>query len=214
VVDGSGVRHDLTVTKTGITVSGTGRAAGTPDIAVLRLAAESTGVSVAEAVRGASDSLAAMRAALQGHDIRAADLQTSEVSVHPNHGRSGPRGYIARFGLAAIVRDAEAAGACAQAAIDAGEDAARLDGLEYQHSNLAQLRTAARDAAFADAAARAEQLAGLADRALGPVDEITEHGATGPGPIPMRAVAAEMDMAFAPGEQEISVMLTIRWSWS
>lgn len=190
-------------------------AAGTPDMAVLQLAAESTGLSVDEAVQAANESLTAMRMALSANDVRDADLQTSAVAVHPIQGRSGPRGYIARFGLTAVVRAADAAGRCSQAAIDAGGDAARMDGLSYQHSNPAQLQAAARDAAFADAAAKAGQLAERAGRALGPVDEITELDRGGPVPMPVRTMAAaDMEMAFAPGEQEVSVSLTIRWAWA
>jgi uncharacterized protein YggE len=161
--------------------------------------------------------MAAMRSALLEHGVEAKDLRSSDASVHPDHDRSGgPRGYRARIGLTATLRQVDVSGEIAQAALAAGGKAARLDGLSFAHSDPAGLQRAAREAAFADARASAEQLAQLAGQELGVTEEITEGGGGVPGgPRPMLARAmAEDSLAFDAGEQEVAVSVTVRWAWA
>ena len=64
--------------------------------------------------------------------------------------------------------------------------------------------------------AKAEQLAGLAGRTLGAVEEITEREEGAGGPImPVRMADAEAaPRSFDAGEQEVSVSVTVRWAWA
>lgn len=198
-------------------MTGTGTVSATPDRARVDLAAEVMAGSVDAAVRQASNALAAMRAALLEQGVVPADLRSSNVAVHPDYRHErGPRGFTARFGLSATVRDVESSGAVAQAALAAGGDAARLDGLSFDHADVTALRNAAREAAFADARAKAEQLARLAGQALGVIEEITEQPAGGGGPSPVRMLAHReaASVAFDAGEQEVSATLTLRWAWA
>jgi uncharacterized protein YggE len=203
------------VTATGITVSASGAASAPPDRAVLRIAAEAGAQSVQATVERAAAAIDLMRNALLEAGVVASDLRSTEASVYRDHDRAS-RGYVARFGLSATVQDVTAAGSLAQAALTAGGDSARLDGLSFAHSDPAALHAAAREIAFANARAKAEQLAGLAGRVLGTVDEIIEHEAGGGGPIrpvPMFAQEASA-MSFEAGEQEVSVAVTVRWGWA
>jgi uncharacterized protein YggE len=204
------------VTTTGITVTGTGSAAGVPDTTQLHLAAEAQASSVQTAVERASSAVAAMRSALLDSGVQEADLRSSDVSVHPDYGRGGPRAYVARFGLAATLHEVDASGAVAHAAVTAGGDAARLDGLTFTHSDPKSLRALAREAAFAEARAKADQLASLAGQSLGVIEEIVEREGHGGEPIvPVRMAAAEAaDMAFDAGEKQVSVSITVRWAWA
>jgi uncharacterized protein len=205
-------------TTTGVTVTGTGTVSSAPDRARLDLAAEVTAASVDAAVRQAATAIAAMRAALTDRGVEPADLGTSHVAVHPDYRHDrGPRGYAARFALSATLRDVESIGAVAQAGLAAGGDAARLDGLSFHHADPSVLRRAAREAAFAEATAAAEQFAQLAGQQIGVIEEITEQPARDHGPVvPLRFAAAQGDSGIAvdPGELEVSVVLTVRWAWA
>lgn len=204
-------------TSTGVTVTGTGSASAAPDQARLDLAAEATAASVDAAVRQAAGAAAAMRTALVERGVNATDLRSSTVAVHPDYRHDrGPRGYTARFGLSAVVRDVDTSGAVAQAALSAGGDAARLDGLSFDHADPVALREAARDAAFADARRTAEQYAQLAGQTLGVIEEITEAPARGGGPIvPVaRLEAHDNAVSFDAGEQRVSAAVTVRWAWA
>ena len=80
--------------------------------------------------------------------------------------------------------DLSRVGSLLVAAIDAGGDGARIDGISFSHRDAAALEREARDAAFADARAKAEQYAGLAGQALGEVRHVVEGG--GDGPVALR----------------------------
>ncbi len=76
----------------------------------------------------------------------------------------------------------------------------------------APLAAAAREAAFADARARAEQYARLAGRSLGPVVEIREDdGAPGPVARVLAAQATSDALVVEPGSQEVRATVTVRW---
>jgi uncharacterized protein YggE len=204
----------VTNATSGITVSASGAASASPDRAVLRLAAETGAPSVQAAVERATAAIGAMREALIGAGVATAELRSTEASVYREPDR-GARRYVARFGLSATVQDVAAAGAVAQAALAAGGDDARLEGLSFAHSDPAALRSTAREIAFASARAKAEQLAGLAGQGLGPVEEIVESDGGGGGPImPVPLMAAAEAMSFDAGEQEVSVTVTVRWAWA
>jgi uncharacterized protein YggE len=99
----------------------------------------------------------------------------------------------------------------------AGGDDVRLGGVEFAVEDEAELRVRARAAAWADALARAEQLAGLAGVGLGPVTEIEERVAGYGPPRPMAAIRAAMapavaEVAVEPGRVGVTVSLDIRWS--
>jgi uncharacterized protein YggE len=89
--------------------------------------------------------------------------------------------------------------------------------VSFRHSDPSGLFAGARDAAWADALARASQLAALAGRELGDVlaiDETVGHPRP-PGPMRM-AAAPESDMAgrvsLDAGEGAVVVSLTVGWS--
>jgi len=77
------------------------------------------------------------------------------------------------------------------------------------------LLEASREAAFADARAKAEQSAVLAGRQLGAVVSISEVSAQPSPPVPFAAEAAADGAAgrlsIAPGQQEVDVQVTVVW---
>jgi uncharacterized protein YggE len=87
----------------------------------------------------------------------------------------------------------------------------------FRHSDASGLLARAREAAWADALARATQLAGLAGRELGEVLAIDETVGRSRPPGPMRMAAmAESDsggrVSLDAGEGQVVVSLTVGWS--
>ena len=71
--------------------------------------------------------------------------------------------------------------------------------------------TEAREAAFAEARARAEHLAGLADATLGKVKEVAE-GAGAPVARQAEAFAMKADVGFSPGQTVLTSTVTVTWA--
>jgi uncharacterized protein YggE len=102
----------------------------------------------------------------------------------------------------------------AAAAVAVGGDAARVHGLGFVVGDPATVAAAARDAAWRDALARAEQYARLAGAALGPVLEIREAPPPPPDARPMRLLAAEAPPgpATEPGEATVWAAVSVTWA--
>ena len=200
----------------GVTVTGTGRAGAPPDVVRIDLAAESSAVAVHAALATATAGLASMREALTSAGVQGTDVRTTDTSVHVDHGPGGrPQGYLARLGLSATVRDVAAAGTVVQDVLARGGETARLSGLSFSHSDPSGLLATAREAAFADARAKAETYASLSGRILGEVSAVEETGG-GAVPLPrgMAIAASAADFAVEGGLQEVTVSVVVRWSWA
>ena len=91
-----------------------------------------------------------------------------------------------------------------------GGEGVRIDGVSLTPAHPRDALTQARDAAFADAEAKAQQLAALAGRRLGRVRWIDERPSGG-GPRPMMAMRAAVaeSMPVATGDAEVSVEITV-----
>jgi uncharacterized protein YggE len=110
-----------------------------------------------------------------------------------------------------------AAGSIVQAALEEAGDTGRLSGLSFALADPSALFTMAREAAFADALAKAQQFAALAGRKLGAVVNIDDTAPGGAVPLPRRMAAvplaaAEFDVEG--GQQEVSAQVVVRWSWA
>jgi uncharacterized protein len=201
----------------GITVNGSGRAAAPPDVVRIDLAAEASADGVQAALADATEGLARMRETLVGAGLERGDLRSTETSVRVDFGPrgDGPQRYVARLGLSATVRDLSSAGSIVQDALGSAGETARLSGLSFAHSDPSGLLVTAREAAFADARAKAERYADLAGKTLGEVAAVDESGAVGPVPIVQLQAASPMsDFAVEGGNQEVSVTVTVRWTWA
>jgi uncharacterized protein YggE len=159
-----------------------------------------------------------MRTVLLGSGVSESALATSAVSLNPVYDEYPTvAGFQAAVQLTATTSDIAAAGELLSAVVEAGGNAARVHDVSFRHSDPSGLMVRARDAAWADALARASQLAALAGRELGEVlsiDETVGHPRP-PGPMRM-AAAAESDMAgkmsLDAGEGAVVVSLTVGWS--
>ncbi len=98
--------------------------------------------------------------------------------------------------------------------MEAGGDAARLQGVSYALDDDTALQAEAGEAAFADARRKAEQYAALAGRGLGDVLWVREQvDPSGSVPV-MEADTAGRDAAIpiAAGSTDVTVTVEVRWS--
>ena len=153
--------------------------------------------SAAGALAASAESLEQMRAVLLASGLAESALTTSAVSLTPVYDQYPTvAGFQAAVQLTATTRDIGSAGALLTAVVEAGGDAARVHDVSFRHGDPTGLMVRAREAAWADALARASQLAALAGRELGEVLAIDETVGRPRPPGPMRMAAmAESDAA-------------------
>jgi uncharacterized protein len=201
----------------GITVSGRADVAGTPDTLRLDLSVVATASSVSEALASANHSADSVQKSLLANGVQRRDLQTSGLSIQPEYDYSNGaaprlRGYQASESVSAKLRNLGRAGNAVGQAVTAGGNAVRVNGISLDLEETSALVSSARDRAFADAKAKAEQYARAAGRSLGEVMSITEDVAT-PSPIPMPYAAMDSaksaSVPIQPGSQDVSVSVTV-----
>ena len=200
----------------GVVVAGAGTAAAPPDIVRIDLAAEAIADTVREALNDATVGLARIRSTLRDAGVPTPDLRTTDTSVHVDHGPrgEGPQRFVARLGLSATVRDVGSAGSIVQNAFDEAGETARLSGLFFEHSDPSGLLSAARETAFADALAKAQQFAELAGRELGAVVSVDDTAGGGPIPLPRMAAMPMAEFNVEGGQQQVSATVVVRWAWA
>ncbi len=197
-----------------VTTTGQGVARVVPDAAVVRVAVTHRDEGVAEAFAGVDE--AARRVIEVARDFTdQAKIASADLNVHPRHDNQGrPAGFEARHGLVIACANLAAAGALlAHLARHVG-NALSVEGLSLEVTDRGPALREARAAAFGDARARAEHLAGLCDDSLGVVLAVTEGGGGGGGFREAFAVAKLADMAIEPGESQVTTSVTVTWALS
>jgi uncharacterized protein YggE len=176
---------------------------------------ETTAGAVADALQEADAAARRVLDAVHAEDVATDDVRTANLSVRPSYGDDGQTitGYTARHDLEITLRDLDRAGTTIGVLVDAGGDAARLEGLSFVLEDDAALQEEARAEAFAAARAKAEQYAALSGRALGDVLEIQEQLTSSP-PMPYAAADAERagTVPLAPGSSSVTVTVAVGWS--
>jgi len=155
-----------------------------------------------------------MRDSLVHAGITRADLQTSNLSIDTKvDNNQAIIGYTVSEGLTAKIRNLGRAGELMSAAIAAGGDAARLNGVSFAIENDATLLTEARRKAFADARQKATLYAGEAGRPLGRVLKVSETAPSDGVPITHVSPAAmSSQFTIEPGQQQLTVTVTVEWA--
>jgi uncharacterized protein len=201
-----------------VTVAGSGGATAVPDTALLQLGVETRGSTPAEALDGCRLALDQVLAALDAEGVEPARRATGGLELHEDwesrQPGKGPVRYLANVRLTVRLAQPARAGQVAAAAVAVGGDAARVHGLSFVVGDPAAVAAAAREAAWRDALARAEQYARLAGAALGPVLEIREAPPPPPDARPMRLLAAEAPPgpATEPGETTVWAAVSVTWA--
>ncbi len=214
----------------GIWVSGTGKVAVSPDIAMLRLGIETQEVRVSEAQAKASEAMDKVMAALTESGVAEKDMQTQNFRIRQRTRWDEEQqqevvvGYRVTNDVVAKIRDMEKIGDIIDAVVAAGGDFTRIDDLGFSVEDPSAYYDEAREKAMADAKAKAEKTAGLAGMKLGEPTYINESAITpylggmgyemmaAPMPAPAPAPIIVETPSISPGEIEIRVNMQIAYS--
>ena len=201
----------------GISVTGTGKASGAPDMALLTLGVSAEEKSVKEARDKAAEAMNGVIKSLKDNGVDDKDVQTQQLSIEPQFdyadGRQELRGFRVTNIVTSKLRDLDRVGEVVDDAATAGGDLLEVRGLSFTIEDPAELRAQAREEAVKDARARAERLAELSGVKLGKPISINEEGFVVPPSIPFgrgdlqAAPAAETPVQ--PGEMEVSVNVSV-----
>ena len=194
-----------------------GRVNRVPDIAVIRAGVVSQGATAAEALSANARQMASVLTALKGAGIADRDIQTATISLSPQYryAESQPpviTGYQASNSVSVKFRDIARSGTILDTLVKQGAN--QIDGPSLTIDAV----DSAMDEARVDAVKRARERAALYARALGMrVDRIlmVSEGSDGgaPGPVPQMMVRAEAkdSTQIAPGEQQVSANVRVRF---
>jgi len=199
-----------------IAITGTASINAEPDLAMVNAGVESTGATAREALTANSEQMNAVFDAVRALGIEDRDVGTSGFNISQNwrHGPEGsqPDGYRVSNQVMLRLRDVTRVGEALDALTSAGVNQA--GNIQFEVENADALLDDARREAVTKARARAELYAAAAGVSLGDVIEISEGGGFSPGPRPqfaaMEARAASAPPV-APGEQKLSVSVTVTW---
>lgn len=208
---------------TGIVVSGLGEVRADPDTAYLSVGIETSGATVAEtrelAAAAATRLVEAVRAAgVEEKDIRTVGLSISPQYVYPENKKPELTGYVASNQVSVTIRELDSVSRVIDDAVEAGGDAARVQGISFGIDDPAPQLKEAREKAMADAAARAATYAEGAGASVGPVLAISESSGSQPIYPAVPATGRAADFAggtstpIQPGQTVISVSVTVRYA--
>ena len=203
----------------GILVSEQGEAEARPDRARFHVGVEARRPTVAEARDAGADAQRRVLDALRANGIGDDDVQTDSLSVSPEYEYTdqGQRllGYTVRNAVHVRVNEIDRLSAMVDAAIGAGGDLVRLDGIQFELSDPDAVRTRAREQAMQRARATAEQLARLAGVELGApiaIEEVVSGGEPRPMMMEMRAADTAQATPIEPGVTRVTVQLRVRYA--
>lgn len=194
-----------------------GRVNRVPDIAVIRAGVVSQGATAAEALSANARQMASVLTALKAAGIADRDIQTATISLSPQYRYAENQppaitGYQASNSVSVKFRDIARSGTILDTLVKQGAN--QIDGPSLTIDAI----DSAMDAARIDAVKRARERANLYAGALGmKVDRIlmVSEGSDGgaPGPVPQMMVRAEAkdSTQIAPGEQQVSATVRIRF---
>ncbi|MGQ0661320.1 SIMPL domain-containing protein [Sphingosinicella sp.] len=204
-----------TIAGTRLDVVATGEVTRVPDIVRINAGVVTQATTAVEAIRQNAARMGRVRAALARAGVQPRDIQTSNLSLQPDYRyeqNQPPQliGYRASNQVNVRFRNIADSGRILDALV--AEGANQIDG---PHLGLDRPEVAldeARIAALANARARAELYARSLNMRVRRVLLVSESGATLPPPMPvmrMREAAQAADTRIEPGEQVLSVTLTV-----
>ncbi|WP_307026790.1 SIMPL domain-containing protein [Arthrobacter globiformis] len=201
-----------------VTVTGTGTAEAAPDLLMLSIGVECRRDYAGDAYAAAGEASTAVAGALRSRGVESRDIRTSGLNIRADvvwqEGRGQQvTGYVASSMLSVRLRDLAAGSGIIAAAVEAGGNDVRLDGVQLGFADAAAVMALAREAAWADARAAASQLAALAGAELGGVGSVRQHPVPS-APVPvggMQRAFAAGSMTVEAGESGVSTSVTVEW---
>ena len=160
-----------------ITVEGTGKAIGIPDIAEVYLSVVAENKDSDTAQSEVSKKMEDIIANLKSKDIDKEDIKTTEYTIYPNYDyRSSTQkitGYTARQTVSVKIRETDKTGEILASATSLGAN--QIGGVNFTVEDPEELKSEARKDAFAEARRKAEEMADAAGVHLGRVVNINEN---------------------------------------
>jgi len=206
-----------------ITVVGSGSVAGSPDIAYVEIGIEALNTDLNTAFTDANTRIDDIISALEGVGIPREDIRTTGLNIYqdrygnPNPGPADSSTgepsptYVVSNVVRVTVRDTSIVADVIDAAVSAGAN--QLYGLTFGIEDRDALESDARADAFADAQAKAEELAALAGVELGSVIRISEGGSSGGGNFEMARASADSfgggGAVVEPGQLNVNASLQV-----
>jgi uncharacterized protein YggE len=203
---------------TGITVIGSGSATAAVDRVSIALAVEVVRAEPGDAFANASVTATRLLAILADDGVDSRSVRTSDLTLGPRteyaNGRQQVLGYQAGQRLTVSLDGLHGIERLLGDVAALGGDGVRIDGVSLTPGHPEEALTLARETAFMDATAKAQQYAQLAGRVLGRVSWIDERTGGGvPRPMAFARAAAE-SMPVATGDAEITVSVTASWEFA
>lgn len=207
-----------------ISVSATGKANVTPDLAILYLNVLREADTAREALNANNQAMADVLKAMKDSGIKERDLQTSNFSIQPKYfypkiSSSGERrvpkieGYTVSNALTVRIRDLTKVGEILDRSVTLGVNSG--GGITFTTNDPTDALAKARAAAMKNAIAKAKTLAESAGVSLGKILEISEQNRGRPQPRQLARVAAAESVAaavpVASGENGYEVVVNARW---
>jgi hypothetical protein len=203
-----------------ITVVGSGEVSLSPDMAQVNVGVEVGDASVAEAKAEVDRRMEAIVAALMELGVAEKDIQTAQYNIYferesfamPREEGAAETGGVYRVSnmLNVKIRDLDLLGEVLDAAVEAGAN--QMYGVSFTVADDETWESQAREAAVADARARAEELADLAGVELGAVLSVSEVVGSSPVFAAREMAAGGMGGGIAPGELEFSTQIQVTFA--
>ncbi|MGQ9585073.1 MAG: SIMPL domain-containing protein [Anaerolineae bacterium] len=205
-----------------LNVNGTGIATAAPDIVYVELGVDVKSTSASEAVAQSTDLMTRVMEAIKALEVEDKDIRTVAYNIwvedeFDKEGKpTGRRIYHVVNRVQVTLRNLEKVGTLLEDALEAGANT--VGGIRFSVEDPTALQHQARDAAIANARAKAEQLAKGLGVTLGEPYSISEYSGGG---VPVERVMLEAPrfaageaapVPVSPGELSITVEISVAWS--
>lgn len=204
---------------------GKGQATAVPDEMSFGLSVTAKRLELSDALADASATMKKVLAELKQYGVTDKDVQTTGLSMEPEYTypNSGPpilTGYRVTQDARVKVTDLGQGGKAISAAVTTGGNGVRVNAIRLDVGDPDKVISEARDAAVADAKAKAEQYAAATGGKLGSVMTVREVSAPNrvtPQPVYAQALTRDSaDLAAVPikaGESSLTVRVEVVWAF-
>ena len=202
-----------------LTVSGTGVAYLTPDIAYVNIGVHTENKDAATAVSSNNTNSQKVIDALKKSGVADKDIQTTNFSIYPqqqfdNQGKpTGEINYVVDNTVYVTVRDLSKIGNLLDTVVQAGANS--INSIQFDVTDRTKALSDARQAAISDAKAQAQEVAKAAGVTLGVVQSIDVTGGSTP-PVPVyqaKAAGALVESAPSvpvnPGQLTVTISVNV-----
>ena len=194
-----------------ITVIGSGTIEATPDTATVNIGVETNAPSTQEALNQNNQQTQAVIDQIKNLGVDEKDIQTSGFNIYPTYNTDGQQitGYNVSNTVTVKIRDLANAGTLLDQVVSAGAN--RIYGISFSVDDPTALYDQAREAAVAEARARAEKMAKAAGVSVGKVLVITESLGSTPVVMPIAAgmMADASKVALQPGSSSFTAQVQV-----